>query len=398
MAQFPAGYKFPILNSDGTYSSTVVDIADMFVRKELFLNAGLFTWGFNNFGQLGNGTTVYYSSPIQVGALTNWKQVFISNVNPNMSFLTSVKTDGTLWACGYNGNGQLGNATTTQYSSPIQIGTLTNWKQVACGSQSTAAIKTDGTLWVCGYNNAGQLGNGTTNKYSSPIQVGSLTNWKQVACGYKHTAAIKTDGTLWTWGSDGYGQLGNGTTVRYSSPIQIGALTNWKQVACGTNSSISYTAAVKTDGTLWTWGSDGYGQLGNGSTSAYSSPIQVGSLTNWKQVACDVWTTFAIKTDGTLWGFGGGNYGILGNGTSGINYSSPIQIGTLNNWKQVACGYFNVSAIKTDGTLWTWGFNTYGQLGNNTYGIHYSSPIQVGSLTNWKQVSSKGAISSPDLP
>jgi len=239
-------YNLPITNTNVTFSqvspplstvsSTVVDMADMFVRKELFLNAGLWIWGYNNLGQLGNGTIVYYSSPIQVGSLTNWKQV-AANYHT-----ASIKTDGTLWTFGYNNYGQLGNGTIVYYSSPIQVGSLTNWKQVSAGYIHTASIKTDGTLWTFGYNNYGQLGNGTTVNYSSPIQIGSLTNWKQVSSGGYHTTSIKTDGTLWTCGYNGSGGLGNGTTSGYSSPIQVGSLTNWKQVAGG----LYHTASISS--------------------------------------------------------------------------------------------------------------------------------------------------------
>ena len=150
------------------------------------------------------------------------------------SLLPSYKSPG-LWAWGLNNNGQLGNGSITNYSSPIQVGSLTNWKQVSGGYSHTIAVKTDGTLWACGYNRYGQLGNGSITYYSSPIQVGSLTNWKQVSSGYYHTAAIKTDGTLWAWGQNTNGQLGDGTVANKSSPIQVGTLTNWKQVSNGSN-------------------------------------------------------------------------------------------------------------------------------------------------------------------
>jgi len=385
MANTPSGFKFPILTSNQTYSNTVVDMADIFVRKELFLNAGLWAWGYNNFGELGNGTVTLYSSPIQVGILTNWKQV-----SCGQQHTAAVKTNGTLWTWGYNFYGQLGNNTTTiHYSSPIQIGSGTNWKQVACcgGGNYTAAIKTDGTLWAWGDNRFGQLGNNDPAlvNQNSPVQVGTLTNWKQVACGYYHIEAIKTDGTLWAWGYNAYGQLGNGTTgIFYSSPIQVGTDTNWKQVSCGNY----MTAAIKTNGTLWTWGVNGFGQLGNNDPALVNqnSPVQVGTLTNWKQVACGQQHIAVIKTDSSLWTWGFGSNGALGNSTSGINYSSPIQIGSLTNWKQVACGYQYTAVIQSNGTVWTWGWNSLGNLGNGTIGILYSSPIQIGSLTNWKQV------------
>jgi alpha-tubulin suppressor-like RCC1 family protein len=274
----------------------------------------------------------------------------------------------------------------------------TNWKQVAPGIYHTAAIKTDGTLWTWGQNTYGQLGDNTTTHKSSPVQtVAGGTNWKQVACG-NHTAAIKTDGTLWTWGRDNYGQLGDNTTANKSSPVQtVAGGTNWKQVSSGTN----HTAAIKTDGTLWTWGRDNYGQLGNNTTANKSSPVQtVAGGTNWKQVAGDATHTAAIKTDGTLWMWGYNLYGQLGNNTI-TSKSSPVQtVAGGTNWKQISCGYHHTIAIKTDGTLWTWGYDNYGQLGNNTI-TSKSSPVQtVAGGTNWKQVAGGGyhtiAISEGD--
>jgi len=497
----PSNYK-----ANDPYVNEQVDLDDILVTDawliDQFVGGTLFAWGLNTYGQLGRGNTIHYSSPMQIGSLTNWSQV-----SCGYNFSAGLKTDGTMWSWGYNTYGMLGNGTVSSYSSPIQIGSLANWKQVSAGYYNAAAIKTDGTLWVwgqnlygalgngntisysspiqvgslanwkqvnirrglvaikndgtlwgCGYNLFGNLGNGTTISYSSPIQVGSLTNWKQISSDVVNgtfTTAIKTDGTLWTWGynnngqlglnesdavanfstgsissplqasggttwanTDPYtqvltlshralhsalikqdgtlwvggvnsaGQLGNGTTITYSSPIQVGLLTNWKQVAISgqTSYNIGITAAIKTDGTLWTWGSDSYGGLGNGTTLYYSSPIQIGSLTNWKQVSCGYReNVYAIKTDGTLWSWGQGNSGQLGNGRL-INYSSPIQIGALTNWSSVAGGFFMFAAIKTDGTLWTCGYSGSGGLGNGTT-ISYSSPIQVGSLTNWKQVS-----------
>jgi alpha-tubulin suppressor-like RCC1 family protein len=403
-----SGYKFPILDSSGNPTSTVVDMADMFVRKELFLDAGFWSCGYATKGLLGDGTTVNKSSPVQIGSLTNWKQIA-----SGQTLTAAVKTDGTLWACGYNGYGQIGNnaapSASVFYSSPIQVGSLTNWKQIAVGYYHTAAIKTDGTLWTWGNNTNAQLGDGTIVPKSSPIQVGSSTNWKQVAAGSAHTAAIKTDGTLWTWGYNNHGQIGNGatisTTVFMSTPVQVGSLSTWKQVSCG----ITYTIAIQTNGTLWACGYNDYGQIGNGqavsTTVFYSTPIQVGSLTNWKQISAGYSFVAAIKTDGTLWTWGQNNqfnitfYGNLGLGDT-AHRSSPVQVGSLTNWKYVSAGANCTAAIKTDGTLWTFGANDYGQLGSGTISPR-SSPVQVGSLTNWKQVAGAfvtAAISSPDLP
>jgi alpha-tubulin suppressor-like RCC1 family protein len=355
----------------------------------------LWLWGTNNWGILGDNTTTNKSSPVQtVAGGTNWKLVV-----GGYQLTAAIKTDGTLWLWGYNSTGQLGNNTTANKSSPVQtVCGGTNWKQVACGNH-TAAIKTDGTLWTWGWNTDGQLGDNTPTDKSSPIQtVCGGTNWKQVACGAQHTAAIKTDGTLWTWGYNLYGQLGDNTNTRKSSPVQtVAGGTNWKQVAAGG----FHIAAIKTDGTLWMWGRNSTGQLGNNTTANKSSPVQtVTGGTNWKQISCGYYHTAAIKTDGTLWLWGANTSGCLGNNST-ANKSSPVQTvcgGT--NWKQVSSNYDRTAAIKTDGTLWLWGYNLLGELGDNTT-ANKSSPVQtVTGGTNWKQVSGRwghtAAISEGD--
>ena len=353
-----------------------------------YVGNALFACGYGTQGQLGSGSQTSVSTPIQIGSSVSWKQV-----SSGPEHTIALKNDGTLWAWGSNNTGQLGNGTRTYYSSPIQVGALTNWKQIDSHDANgvipyglVGAIKTDGTLWTWGDNIIGMLGNGTQTAYSSPIQIGALTNWKTISCGYSFMAAIKNDGTMWGWGGNQYGQLGNGTTSYYSSPIQIGALTTWKRLSSGGN---SHRLAIKTDGTLWATGQNNFGQLGNGNNVYYSSPIQIGSLTNWKYVECGASISIAIKTDGTLWVWGATG---SASGYSGIGvlayYSSPVQIGALTNWKYVSIGQQTGFAVKTDGTLWAWGDNgSVGNLGMGSATAKYSSPIQVGSLTRWKQVS-----------
>jgi alpha-tubulin suppressor-like RCC1 family protein len=344
----------------------------------------LMTWGYNANGHLGDNTIVSKSSPVQTVAWgANWK-----SVSGGQYHTAAIKTDGTLWTWGDNSYGQLGDNTITQRSSPVQtIAFGTNWKNVACGFTNTAAIKTDGTLWVWGRNYSGGLGDNTTTHRSSPVQtVASGTNWKQVFAGYQYIAAIKTDGTLWTWGQNYVGQIGDNTGISKSSPVQtITRGTNWKQVFAGYN----HTAAIKNDGTLWAWGFNGNGELGDNTNLGKSSPVQTIVFgTNWKQVSCGGGHTVAIKNDGTLWGWGRNGEGQLGDNTIIFQRSSPVQtivFGT--NWKQVSGGYYRTAAIKTDGTLWCWGVNAiYGELGDNTT-INRSSPVQTILYgNNWKQV------------
>jgi len=340
----------------------------------------LWSWGANSDGQLGLEDRDARSSPEQVGSLSNWSFVTCGGYHT-----ATIKTDGTLWIWGDNNNyGQLGLEDIINRSSPEQVGALTNWSSVAGGYYHTIAIKTDGTLWaVGGFNTNGQLGREDTAHRSSPEQVGSLEDWSSVVGGPYHNTAIKTDGTLWSWGYNGYGELGLGDTFSISIPVQVGALTDWSSVSCG----YDHTTAIKIDGTLWSWGKDDYGQLGQETVDIHlSSPEQVGSLTDWSYIDCGWNHSTAIKTDGTLWAWGDNEYGQLGL-EDVAHRSSPEQVGSLTDWSDVNCGSYCTTAIKTNGTLWIWGRNSQGQLGLEDQ-ANRSSPEQVGALTNWSYVDS----------
>jgi trimeric autotransporter adhesin len=294
-----------------------------------------------------------------------------------------------LWGWGLNDRGRLGTNDQVDRSSPVQtVSCGTNWKQVSVRNQHTAAIKTDGTLWLWGWACGGRIGNATfSGNILSPVQtISGGTNWKQVSAGDTHTAAIKTDGTLWLWGCDVWGQLGNNSTTSYGSPVQtVSGGTDWKQVSAGN----AHTAAIKIDGSLWLWGSGTSGVLGNNDfLTQHSSPVQtVSGGTDWKQVSAGSGHTAAIKTDGSLWLWGCGSSGALGNNAL-IGSSSPVQtVSGGNNWKQVSAGWDHIVAIKTDGTLWLWGCGSSGALGNNDI-TNRSSPVQtISGGNNWKQVS-----------
>jgi alpha-tubulin suppressor-like RCC1 family protein len=188
----------------------------------------------------------------------------------------------------------LGRNNVASVGSPVQIGALTNWSSISVTSNAMVSVKTNGTLWTWGRNTDGRLGQNiaTTVNRSSPVQVGALTNWSSASFGNAHVAAVKTDGTLWAWGSNLNGRLGDGTVANRSSPVQIGALTNWLRVSAGG----SATSAIKTDGTLWTWGDNLNAQLGQNIaiTISRSSPVQVGAGTNWSATSAGFNSTFAI--------------------------------------------------------------------------------------------------------
>jgi alpha-tubulin suppressor-like RCC1 family protein len=358
----------------------------------------LFAWGKNANGELGLGDTVYRSSPVQVGALGTW-----SKVTAGRRSTAAIKTDGTLWTWGLGQNGGLGLGDAVSRSSPVQVGALTTWDAVAVANPSMAAIKTDGTLWTWGRASYGQLGLGNVTVYSSPVQVGALTTWSKIASNSSSIAAIKTDGTLWVWGRNYAGALAQNDLVNRSSPVQVGVLTTWSSISgdTGVNSPYGSFIAVKTDGTMWSWGKNNGAQLGLGTPGNYntvsrSSPTQIGALTTWGVgVQGDQWG-FGIKTTGTFFTWGTAYSGDQADYRTLLQgWAGPTQVGTLTDWwsatNRASAGNRTGFVIKSDGALWTWGDNTYGALGRNNT-ANTSSPVQLGSLTTWTSISASDSV------
>jgi alpha-tubulin suppressor-like RCC1 family protein len=371
-----------------TQNGVTYSFDDIFVPAEMFRDGTLFTWGNGTNGRLGDATLTSVSTPVTTFAGgNNWKQVSAAD-----NHTAAIKTDGTLWIWGAGTGGQLGNrAISGNRSTPVTtFAGGNNWKQVSAGFVHTAAIKTDGTLWIWGNGSNGQLGNAVTINVSTPVTTfAGGNNWKQVSSsGSFYTAAIKTDGTLWTWGAGSNGLLGNADTTDRSTPVTTFAGgNNWKQVSTGD----FHTAAIKTDGTLWTWGYASSARLGtNDTTPNRSTPVTTfAGGSNWKQVSAGGAFVAAIKTDGTLWSWGLGSNGRLGNGATSGSRSTPVTtFAGGNNWKQVGAGSQHTAAVKTDGTLWTWGSGVNGRLGNGvTTGIISTPVTTFAGGTNWKQVS-----------
>jgi len=342
----------------------------------------LLVWGLRNDGRLGTNNNETVNIPVTTFAGgTNWKQVSAGTET------AAIKTDGTLWTWGWNVSGALGINDTIARSTPVTtfVGG-NNWKQVSIGS---AAIKTDGSLWVWGNGGQGRLGTNDTTTRSTPVTTFAGGNtWKSVSCGSFHKAAIKTDGTLWVWGRNyNTSTLGiniNSDVNRLTPVTTFAGGTNWKQVACGGDN----TAAIKTDGTLWVWGGNANGKLGTNDTTNKSTPVTTfAGGTNWKQVSCGFNHTAAIKTDGSLWTWGRNNNGQLGTNDTTPDRSTPVTtFAGGNDWKQVACGA-HTAAIKTDGSLWTWGEGTSGQLGNNVFANRSTPVTTFAGGSTWKQVS-----------
>lgn len=559
--------------------SNWVDIAGGFDFSVALKSDGtLWAWGYNAYGQFGNGTTTNSNAPIKIGSSANWVAV---NSGFNSTYV--IQNNGTLWAAGDNSFGQLGDGTTTTRLSLTQIGTDSSWARITSGDVFAIALKSNKSLWGWGYNVPGVLGDGTYVSKSSPTRIGTDSNWALVNSFYRTTGAIKTNGTLhawgwnfngavgdgsttdrnsptlinplptisgtlnvcvgqtrtltgsatahpatpwtssntaiatvsstgvvtgisagsvtityrnnnnctqtatftvnalptitgtlnaylggtstllgsatadasapwtssnprvatvsstgvvtavglgtciityknstgcenkvfftvgavpsnnicaftqigsghqhslgirrdsslWAWGNNANGQLGDATFTTRSTPVRIGTLNNWKLIRAGR----FYSVAINHSGKILTWGDNTYGQLGDGTTTNKNIPTLIGSDSNWSLVEAGFHHTVAIKNNGSLWAWGWNNNGQLGDGTT-INRTSPIRIGTDSNWKSVATGAFHTVALKTDGSIWAWGYNANGEIGDGTTTYRYS-PTRIGTGNNWVAV------------
>jgi alpha-tubulin suppressor-like RCC1 family protein len=356
-------------------------------------NGTLWVWGCNYSGGLGNGTNGTSEDkhdfdsavPIQVGNNPDWV-----TVTGGRHTTYVIMNTGMLWGWGEAHFGSTHSTTNT----PSPFGGSSDWvlADASIETQFVCAIKKDGTLWAWGTNVYGQLGNGQggdgTEAHNSifPVQVNGDTNWAAVSAGAYHAVAVKKDGTLWAWGRNEYGELGTGTGAdtanpeahNANAPVQIG--TGWAMAAA----KGKFTMGIKTDGTLWAWGSNEFGQLGIGASGNVNSPRLVGP--DWAAVAPGTDHVVAIKKDGTLWAWGSNEFGQLGDGTRGDTANPhgrdsnvPKQIGSDTDWSSAASGSKYTLALKKDGSLWAWGRDEFGQLGDGTSGTNNSknAPVRI---------------------
>jgi len=343
----------------------------------------IYGWGLNNqgagdqWGSVGDGTTITRSTPTLVGGS-------FTTMSAGSPFAHAIKTDGTLWGWGVNSQGQLGIGVTANRSSPVQIGSNTNWVRLANNgaiyiATMAGAINNLSQLFVWGFTDYGTFGdNVNVQRRSSPVQVPG--SWTQAFVGYDLFVGLKTDGTVWTWGSGNAGNLGDNATVNRSSPVQIMSGSSFTVVAARGGGFGGM--AIRADSTLWSWGAGLGGVNGDNTTINRSTPVQIAG--SWTTIAGGNGLSFGIKTDGTLWAWGfNSGYGMLGDGTT-INRSQPVQIGSNTNWKYISVANGNgAAAMTTTGLLYVWGRSDAGSYNSYRIGdgnsVARSSPVQVGS-------------------
>jgi len=363
-------------------------------------------WGYNGEGQLGDGTITSRSGygDIRVGD-------DVVQVAAGSGHGLALRSDGTVWAWGFNGAGELGDGTTTSRSTPVRVTGLSGVTQVAACGYFSVALRSDGTVWAWGDNRGGQLGRGTTSNHEvTPARVRGLARVTKISAGGSFVLALRSDGTVRAWGDNRRGQLGNGTTASSPVPVKVAGLSGVTGIAAGYDASMATrTSGISAITSVWTWGGNDVGQLGDGTLTSRSNPERVsglpvsiagisaggglvGRLGAGGTLAGGGFAA-VLGTDGTVWAWGDDSAGQLGNAPSSTPVTRPVNtIGAGSRITQLSAGDFHMLALKSNGTALAWGANGSGQLGNGGT-APVTGPVQVTGLANATQVAAGGEFS-----
>jgi alpha-tubulin suppressor-like RCC1 family protein len=350
------------------------------------MRSGAVGWGNNFLGQLGNGVNLKVESP-------NWTAVSglggVVQVSAGDGESLALTSDGSVWDWGAV---NLGNDTFQYSAVPEQVPGLTGITQISIHSGEKLALRSDGTVWAWGYNGYGGLGDGTTVPSTTPVQVSGLTGVTQISAGGSFGLALRSDGTVWSWGYNGDGQLGNGTTTDSSVPVQVTGLSQVTKIAAGQTDSMAVARRGFTTLTsVYAWGANGSGQIGDGTTSQRPAPVQVTGIgvPNVTAIAVGNDYSMVLGSDGTLWDWGLNQWGQLGNGTT-TDEIRPVEARGLDSGiTQISAGDNFALALRSDGSVEAWGYNGSGQLGDGSYAIDVANPapVQVAGLGTVTQIS-----------
>jgi alpha-tubulin suppressor-like RCC1 family protein len=367
-------------------TSTPLISAGGYSSYGLAADGTLWAWGRDNLGQLGDSKFTNSPRPIRVSSIDPVKAIAANN---HVLLLT---TAGLVWEWGQNTYGQLGFGDSTVEGAPVFYSGISDVRAVAAGSSFSVALKSDGSVWSWGTNELGQFGDGSSNTPIAlfPVAVSGIATATSVAAGLYHTVALLADGTVAAWGNNASGQLGapsGDQCLQWAkkfacakNPLKVSGLNNVLAIASGS----SHVLALKADGTVWAWGLNDGGQLGNGTATDSPVPIQVSSLSNVVAIAAGGRHSLALKADGTVWSWGWNDKGQLGYPSTdtcrgpGACSKLPGQIASLADVTSISGGSVHSLALKADGSVWAWGMGqVWGQLGNNSILSDSINPVQV---------------------
>jgi alpha-tubulin suppressor-like RCC1 family protein len=375
--------RFVFVKNENRYvfSDGIVWEINNILRKA---SVNLYSWGNNSFGRLGDNTITSRLSPVSVvGGFTDW-----TSASAGTSHSLGVRTNGTLWAWGFNGNGRLGDdSINTSRSSPVSVvGGFTDWISASAGNSHSLGLRSNGTLWAWGNNLNGRLGDNTITSRLSPVSVvGGFTDWIEASAGGDHSLGVRANGTLWAWGSNLNGRLGDDSITSRSSPVSVvGGFIDWISASAGN----SHSLGLRANGTLWAWGNNGNGRLGDNTITSRNSPVSVvGGFTDWISASAGGAHSLGVRANGTLWAWGFNGEGRLGDDIITSRLSPVSVVGGFTDWIEASAGGDHSLGVRANGTVWAWGLNTNGRLGDNTL-TNRSSPVSVvGGFTDWVSAS-----------
>jgi uncharacterized repeat protein (TIGR02543 family) len=423
---FNPGYSFTGWNTSANGSGTDYDIGDTFTmgtsdvtlyaqwsatnwppasiwggaREVITLkpDGTVWTWGYNEHGQVGNGTTNDASLPVQVlgpGGTGHLSEIIA--VMGGEQHNIALKSDGTVWTWGDNKEDQLGDGNATDSFTPVQVSGLTSIVKLGGRGYHSVAVKSDGTVWDWGWDEFGALGIGvadTNYDYPVPVEVPGVTNPIMVSSGFQFSVALMQDHTLMAWGSNAEGEIGDGTTTDRLTPVAVPGIDQVVWVSAGW----THVVAIRADGTVWTWGANnwlgafdcediddnnnlgffcGYGMLGDGTENDHYTPEQISGLSGAIMALGGDSSTSVLLKDGTVWTFGSNGAGQLGVPQTGTYESLvPVQVQGLCSAVYIMTRDFHNVALCADGTLWTWGSGSSGELGNGSF-VNSAVPVKI---------------------
>jgi alpha-tubulin suppressor-like RCC1 family protein len=372
--------EFKYYISDGTAWQTDLN----FLKEVIDLRTPMYGWGNNAHGQLGDNTSgINRSSPVSVvGGFSDWV-----SASAGREHSLGVRANGSLWGWGFNFSAQLGDNTTTSRSSPVSVvGGFTDWISASAGLSHSLGVRANGSIWAWGSNARGRLGDNTITDRSSPVSVvGGFTDWISASAGGGHSVAVRANGSIWAWGYNSFGQLGDNTVTSRLSPVSVvGGFTDWVSASAGDLHSLG----VRANGSLWAWGLNTAGRLGDNTVTSRLSPVSVvGGFTDWISASAGLSHSLGVRANGSIWAWGSNANGRLGDNTITSRLSPVSVVGGFTDWISASAGGSHCLGVRANGSLWAWGLNTAGRLGDNTT-TSRSSPVSVvGGFTDWVSAS-----------